>query len=151
MDLASVIIGAVIGLLPSMLLLLMKDKQDREIKTRELKKKKCEEAFISANISFTNYLKPFMLWDNSNYDGAKLNMIIRFYLPALKSNNEKYIKALSDYSMRVMNDHVKDKIEELEDSKTKTTKELRDSFMDAYKTLSDSIVQESRKYDLIQI
>lgn len=146
MDLLAIFIGAVIGLVPSMLLLLIKDKQDREIKIRELKKKKCEEAFISANISFTNYLKPFISWDNITYDGAKLNMIIRFYLPTLKDNNEKYIKALSDYSMRIMNDNIGVK---LEDNKIKNTEELRDAFMNSYKTLSDSIVEESKKYDLI--
>ena len=135
MDILSLLVGAVIALVSTIFTNYHKSKLDREIKTREIKKQKCEDAFTYANSNFTNYMKSPNFWDTNDYSGAKLNMVVRFYLPSIQKETNEYNKALSDYfNMRL------DKSNDAN---------IVDNFMNKYKILADAIVKESKKYDLI--
>ena len=134
MDILSIVLGGFIGFISATGKDILVEKNKAQIKIKELKRQKLEEAFLIADVIFKESIKP-LIAKGSLSDGSKLGMIIRFYFPNLQSDYDTFYNDIMRITLKTIS------IEEV-----KLTQAEIIECGQAYEKFLACIVKESEKY-----
>lgn len=137
MEVLTLIVGGAIGFISAIGKDWLIENKKQKIKKQEFQREKLEEIFILMDVTFRSTLVPIEA-STSNYNGAKLSMLIRFYFPNLQEEYKKYLDLFQKINLIKVENF-------MQKTNKKVDNELVKKFSSQYQSFLSCLVDESKK------
>lgn len=111
--------------------------KNQKIKKQEFQREKLEEIFILMDVTFRSTLVPIEA-STTEYNGAKLSMLIRFYFQNLQEEYKKYLDLFQKINLIKVENFTQKTNKKVDD-------ELLKEFHSQYQSFLSCLVDESKK------
>ncbi|MDD3476400.1 MAG: hypothetical protein PHI38_05995 [Sulfurimonas sp.] len=136
MDLATLVIGGLIGFLSAIGKDFILENNKKKAKIKDFKRQKLEEIFILMDKVSQETIKPLKYKNSLDGVGAKLGMIVRFYFPELNDDYDIFLKVFQTIYQKTIT---------LDENISLTTEEIATHYK-AHQVFINKIVEESKRY-----